>query len=205
MKCNGINYRRGACGRIVDKNTTYCDTHSYFTKFSGDVIDGIKNSTNDYKVCGRCKRWHNFKKARCEKCTNESKEYKETINNSNKKNKCIASCRGNKKCDHFKVNDTEFCKRHSYMCQYTKEQLDKTIECSGCHLQKYWKDIETTKTCIDCRSRTNKVRIETKENVKATITNTNKITKDDSGLHVCDKCKEKDPTRSTIGKKQRWK
>lgn len=230
MRCEGINYKRVDCDRHVDKKQKYCNTHKYFKNFTQTEIDGIREANNNFKVCGRCKRWHNYEFARCEKCTNKSRADKLKTKTEHDKNKCIGPCRGNKKCGHFKINDTNFCERHMYMNEYSKTQFKAMIECSGCHLYKYWDEIDRIKTCVECRNRSTGVRLtnnakiiddidlandKQKKNkliddlineadeldeIKIKVIDDTKTKTKPKEYHRCCVCKEKDPEKITKAK-----
>jgi len=77
--------------------------------------------------------------------------------------KCIAIDRNRANCRNHKINDTEFCKLHQYMCEYTPEMLNNLSICSGCNKCYYLTD--GRKTCDNCANRGKKTREENKEEI----------------------------------------
>ncbi len=171
MRCEGLNYKRVDCDRLVSKNETYCKTHKYFEDFSDSEIDGVRNNTNIFKVCGRCKRWHNYKLAHCEKCTNASKADKLKVKIEHDKNKCNGIDRNKEPCRNSGTIDgigtgVKFCKFHEYMKVYTKDMMDNLTICSGCRKNYY---MPNQKMCGSCKGRKNDVNIDKKELPKMQI------------------------------------
>lgn len=205
LVCKGINYKRNACDRIVYDDVEYCDTHKYFEELSREIINGIKDSSNDYKVCGRCKRWHNNNLARCKKCTDESKEYKEKVKTVIAKSKCIGPCVDNKKCVRSQINETKFCDTHAYMKDYTMDMLKNVTPCSGCRKMFYKPG---NNTCEKCRNRSNDVRTFSK---KVFIEQMDQIDDSDDDvvikvvndkkkmIHKCNECAKNDPDKYVKG------
>lgn len=59
IKCAGITHNRQCCVKPpIDEDTQYCSSHLYFEKYSEEVLNGIKNNSNDYISCSRCSKWH---------------------------------------------------------------------------------------------------------------------------------------------------
>ena len=64
--------------------------------------------------------------------------------------KCIAKSYKNEPCIFRKVDDTNFCKNHQYMTDYTDDMMSKLELCSGCNKMYYLKGY---KLCEKCRNR----------------------------------------------------
>ena len=76
--------------------------------------------------------------------------------------KCSAIDRTLKCCRCNVINDTNFCKKHDYMVDYTEEMLSNLQICSGCKKSYY---IPDGKTCTNCRTRGKQNKLLTRENV----------------------------------------
>ena len=67
----------------------------------------------------------------------------------------MAKDRNGDSCRNYTIaNDgtqTQFCKLHQYMCEYTHEMMESTKLCNGCKKMKYM--LGENKTCDSCRSR----------------------------------------------------
>jgi len=82
-----------------------------------------------------------------------------------KPEKCCAKTRTNEQCRVKKIQDTNFCKNHQYMCDYTEEQMKNTELCKGC-LKHYWFSPDSeSKTCSNCKTRGKQNRTKNKERV----------------------------------------
>lgn len=78
--------------------------------------------------------------------------------------KCIAIDRTRANCRNYGINDTQFCKLHQYMCDYTPEMMNNLSICSGCKKCYYLSD--GRKTCDTCGQRGKKIR---DENLKEVV------------------------------------
>jgi len=76
--------------------------------------------------------------------------------------KCIAKDRNNNNCRNKSIDETQFCKFHSYMCNYTEEMIYNIKLCSGCKKMYYFEG--ENRTCEKCKIRGNKIREKQKEN-----------------------------------------
>ena len=77
--------------------------------------------------------------------------------------KCLAIDRNNNGCRCNALNDTRFCKNHSYMSEYTDEMIANQTVCSGC--KKSYCLPEGVKTCTNCKERGKQAKITVKEAV----------------------------------------
>ncbi len=77
--------------------------------------------------------------------------------------KCLAIDRNNNGCRCNALNESRFCKNHSYMSDYTDEMMANQTICSGCKMSYYLPD--GAKTCSNCKERTKQSKITTKETV----------------------------------------
>ena len=77
--------------------------------------------------------------------------------------KCLAIDRNNNGCRCNALNDTRFCKNHSYMSDYTDEMIANQTVCSGCKKSYYLP--EGVKTCTNCKERGKQAKITAKEAV----------------------------------------
>ena len=77
--------------------------------------------------------------------------------------KCLAIDRNNNGCRCNALNESRFCKNHSYMSDYTDEMMANQTICSGCKKSYYLPD--GVKTCSNCKERTKQSKITTREAV----------------------------------------
>ena len=72
------------------------------------------------------------------------------------KEKCNGFDRKKDRCKNYVIDDTNFCRYHQYMEDYTDEQLDpeKLIICSCCKMVYY--PLDSNLTCSKCRLRIEK-------------------------------------------------
>ncbi len=82
----------------------------------------------------------------------------------NKRVKCSGKDRHGDPCRNYTINGELYCRRaHSYLAEYTAEQIDKFRLCKGC---KKWMDIPASKNqCSVCDERGKKNREEAKTKV----------------------------------------
>jgi hypothetical protein len=76
--------------------------------------------------------------------------------------KCIAKDRNNNNCRNKSIDETQFCKLHSYMCNYTEEMISNIKLCSGCKKMYYFEN--ENKVCENCKNRGIENRKKRKEN-----------------------------------------
>ena len=77
--------------------------------------------------------------------------------------KCLAIDRNNNDCRCNALNESRFCKNHSYMSDYTDEMMANQTICSGCKKSYYLPD--GVKTCSNCKERVKQSKITTREAV----------------------------------------
>ena len=65
--------------------------------------------------------------------------------------KCLSKDRNNRCCRNNQINQTNFCKLHQYMCNYTLDMLNSIQLCKGCNKMHYFEN--DNKTCESCRTR----------------------------------------------------
>lgn len=70
--------------------------------------------------------------------------------------RCSAKDRNLNGCRNHAIGDTQYCKYHDYMVNYTEDMLASCVICGGCKKMVYITD--GTKTCEKCRARGGKVR-----------------------------------------------
>jgi len=168
IKCNAVTCKKKTniikpCNQeqYVFENgdiSIYCEKHLYWLNFTQEIINGIKNSTNDYNVCGRCREWHNGKNNNCTKCLLNNKQHalKE------KENKLPLKCKlifpdTQSQCSFNHLNDKKFCEKHKHMEDYTEEMLNNLKKCK-CGIWQYNKLFGKFNTCEKCRNRGEKNR-----------------------------------------------
>ena len=71
--------------------------------------------------------------------------------------KCAGKDRHLNQCRQKIANSTQYCKNHQYMAEYSKEQLEKLVICSGCKKAVY---LENKTRCNKCINRKKNVTIE---------------------------------------------
>lgn len=74
--------------------------------------------------------------------------------------KCLGKDRNNENCRNNQLDDSEFCKFHQYMNDYSKEMLDNLSLCSGCKKMYY---LPENKQCKNCKNRALKNRTNAKD------------------------------------------
>lgn len=140
--------------------TLYCNCHQYWLNFTEEIINGIKNSTNDYHTCGRCKIWHNGKNDNCCKCLSNTKQHSLKEKESKLDLKCIFIVKDTEndkghQCQYCKINNTQYCEKHERFKDYTQEMMENLKFCSTCRCQDYFVGF---KTCDKCRGVAKKLR-----------------------------------------------
>lgn len=133
--------------------TLYCNSHQYWLNFTQEIIDGIKNSTNDYHTCGRCRMWHNGKNDNCYDCLSNTKQHSLKEKESKMDLKCIFTVKKNEndvghRCQYCKLTNIQYCEKHKRFENYTQEMMTNLKFCSTCKCQDYFVGF---KTCDDCR------------------------------------------------------
>jgi hypothetical protein len=158
--CDGITYKRKLCCKPLDDEQLYCSSHLYFVNFSDEIIQGILNKTNDYKICGRCHHWHNSTTSYCTSCLECGKQHVKKKQEENADLKCVFIVRADEndeghRCERFMLDNCPYCKTHERFKDYTHEMMANLKFCSECHYQDY---LETYLTCEKCRTTRKKGR-----------------------------------------------
>lgn len=136
----------------------YCENHIYFLEFTQEIIEGIKNSTNTYKACGRCLKWHNLKTSNCTECITYEKEHAQKKKEENLHLKCKLIFPDTKtQCSYNHLDEKKFCEKHKHMEDYTEEMLNNLKRCS-CNFIQYVTFFCEYETCDTCRNRGKKNR-----------------------------------------------
>lgn len=148
--CLGITHVREKCNRIMKKDdeSLFCHLHKYQENIPKSEMKKILNNDplSEYKVCNRCLQWHNKSDTTtCEKCLLQSRKY-----NAEKKVSCCGTRKDDKPCENRAINDTQYCKDHDYMVNYTEHELDNLKKCNSCKRKVYWEG--EFKTCERCRN-----------------------------------------------------
>lgn len=161
--CAGITKLRKECDRSVkQENESFCHLHKYQEEIPLNVLKQIFNNDPNckYNCCTRCFHWHNYETTWCQPCLDKNKK-----DIANKKKKCGGyRKKDGLPCECRTVNDTLYCKDHSFMTEYTENELSNLRKCSGqCGRYIYWLDT-TKKTCDACRNLGKKNRENAKEN-----------------------------------------
>ncbi len=154
-KCNGVLKKRANCYFSCLNDSKYCKSHQYFNDLSDEIIESIRNNTNDdYKSCTRCDKWHNGLKMSCDTCVQYILNNRKQRNNN--KIRCDGINNSGNKCTKSPINGTKFCKTHDYMINYTPEQMNNLKFCSGC--KKPYSLPNNQKICYNCSTRCSKIR-----------------------------------------------
>jgi len=98
-----------------------------------------------------------------------------------KMTKCLAIDRNNNGCRCNALNESRFCKNHSYMSDYTDEMMANQTMCSGCKKSYYLPD--GVKTCSNCKERVKQSKITTKEAVMLCASNACKFKHSDENKY----------------------
>lgn len=150
-KCLGISSSNKQCASLAEKDNKYCSTHDYFNNLTDEEIEKIKNNGNEFKKCGRCKKWiKSTGKGKCDECNEYQREqYAAKVST---KIKCGGVMRDGEPCrgDAKSEFGNKYCKLHNYMMTYTDEQITQMKLCTGCKKMKY---LGGAKTCDKCKSR----------------------------------------------------
>jgi len=77
--------------------------------------------------------------------------------------KCLGKDRNGDVCRNNQLGESNFCKFHQYMNDYSDDMLSKLQVCGGCKKMYYFENV--TKTCDKCKQRGKKTRKETKSNL----------------------------------------
>lgn len=106
----------------------------------------------------------------------------------------------NKPCIYNKFNETDYCRRHQYVLDYTDEQKNKSSGCTGCKKFKY-KESKTCSVCIEKNkplNEKNKLEREKKinEELLKKLEEESKIPKN---YVECTKCHKKQDPNQYIG------
>jgi hypothetical protein len=88
-------------------------------------------------TCDECKKDVNPGQLKCDDC----EAYKL---------KCIEIISGTKRCNYYKVNDTDYCNRHMFLNDYTEQQKATRKPCGDCKVSK---DLEGMSKCQECRDK----------------------------------------------------
>lgn len=147
------------CKRKKIDDTKYCETHQYLLEFTEDEQKDINlgNIGKLVNVCGGCNKWNNNKETKCDIC---------------KPKKCKGIDRNSDKCRNNARKNLTTCTYHTYMEDYTCEQLNNLKKCNGCHKMYYFteKEISNSKNgnphCNNCKELGTKNRKNKKEEEK---------------------------------------
>jgi len=144
-KCEGINYKGNNCNRNVKGNNKYCNGHQYFENFTEDNIKQIQDKSCEIITCKRCNKWKHkeefFNKdtgqqvVKCNLCREQ--DARQQLKRKNKKVRCKWFDRQKNNCIFAVINNTDYCKHHQYIKNYTDEMKKNSKICSGCTNYKY--------------------------------------------------------------------
>jgi len=152
MKCKGISFsaaknKRINCTKGINDNEEYCKAHIHQADYTKDQLEKMvkcvactkliyKKDENDRGDCDNC---YNNKRSKMKKC------------------KGTSALRGKKlviKPCSKTVTDSDFCKIHTYMKDYTEEMLNNLTKCRRCH-KMYYIEGEDDR-CNECKAGVNK-------------------------------------------------
>jgi hypothetical protein len=152
--CKGYRYdyktkETIACTAKCKPNSKFCGNHKYFENLDKycENLDFTK-----LRICKKCRRYVDYGEidTACDPCSDAIK-----VNNAKNKIKTIAN-----RCNHYdryqkacidpKINDTQYCKTHQYMNDYTEDQKNNLKQCSGC---RHYKFLDDKPRCEKCCSR----------------------------------------------------
>lgn len=139
--CKAIKFDDVKCTNNAIIEEKYCGRHDYYLDFSDEDIEKMKNGT-----LGKCIKHYKWipTDTECLKCI-EDKQKKEA-------GKCIALNYKMKKCEYKKDKNINYCKRHSYLLEFSEENLQKIKNgkmnaCSRCN---HWHLGTNSKRCDSC-------------------------------------------------------
>ena len=147
-RCAAYTATKKDCDRWIEPEDIYCLHHDYFKEFTDEFITRIRNGDDKIIPCDRCTHW--FEKEgiqkRCKICRELAKQ--KGIKKRQETVKCKWFDRKNKPCRNNPVSETDYCKFHDYVTDYSDEMKDKSKKCSGCCKIKYFEK-NICQTCID--------------------------------------------------------
>ncbi len=149
-KCKGVCKSGKVCYfNVTGDVSNYCDSHKYFESLTTEELENIKNGLA--KPCIRCSKFHFELTAQCSYCTKYSMEFskikKALIKKCGWKDRHMNNCRA------VPLDDTDFCKNHQYVIDYTDEMKNESKLCKGCNKVKY-----LSNGCDVCKERSLKHR-----------------------------------------------
>ncbi len=163
----GITRKSKICTQC--KKRHYTKNEICFTCTKKETELKIKETNG--KKCTKCPNIHTQKTVTCGNCNERAANYRNEKREEKieemANNKCIWQDRNNMQCRTNKINDTDYCNLHQYVKDYTQEEKDKSVICSGCHKKKYcgFKDDGTPRnTCDKCANRTKAIKKEDSKN-----------------------------------------
>ena len=123
--CKGrISHSGEPCKAEALENLTCCKKHEHMENYTDEMI---KKSSK----CTRCSKFKFKQNNYCDYCLDMSSK-----NKSKSKIKNNIICKGiaqnGTECGKKAIDDTEFCKNHQYMKDYTEEMFKNLEVCSGC-------------------------------------------------------------------------
>lgn len=148
-KCSALSKKLINCIYFRLDNSKYCSYHQYFNNLTENQIEEIRKG--EWKICTRCSKFFENKNdgnlKKCTTCINQINNY---LNDRKKDSKCNWFDRNNKKCRNRFLKNSDYCKMHLYVGNYTEEQKKNSKKCSGCNMVKYFTEYNT---CDECRNR----------------------------------------------------
>ena len=144
-KCIGITSKGKQCIKNISDDTTCCDNHDHFEDFTKEQMNDIKLGGNgNMTVCIKCTKWRanddflnesNKIVKKCQVCRDMDKDY--IVNKKPKPKKCEWRQGNGKKCNKNKINNTDYCISHDYVCKYTEKMKKESILCTNCKRYQY--------------------------------------------------------------------
>ncbi len=127
-KCPGKTKYDNPCRKFGKDGTPYCKAHKYLLKYNEYQLANLTK-------CKRCKKYvYIDENTKCMIC----KERKDkTVQENEKKMKCLGLSHSGKPCQYTLFNNTCLCKSHQYMLKYTKYQINHLTKCGSCKAYVY--------------------------------------------------------------------
>ena len=147
-RCNGLTRDKTQCQSKKANDSNFCDRyHSYMNDYTPEELKilkfccGCKKYVIDLKNCIFCKK--NSKDSKSKEPDDSEKSEKDSKVDINR---CNGLTRDKTQCQSKKAYNSNYCGRyHSYMNEYTPEELKNLTFCWGC--AKYVPD---PKNCVFC-------------------------------------------------------
>jgi hypothetical protein len=163
MKCKGYTSVKKKidpkqCTSMCEPNQNYCSTHLYFTNFTDEDIESIKNANGKIYVCNSCNGWRTANK--CYMCVKKRERDKKARELKREQRiECDVLKHDGTKCTDESIkctNGNNICLRHDkidYKDLFFFKNKDNGKNCSGCRRFLNIDKFDNREQCIECNIR----------------------------------------------------